>query len=67
MDYKVVDSAEYGETKDPDFEAWFSGPGYKMFGPDKARARQWYEQRKRAMKRPQVASVLDLMRMTMGA
>ena len=35
-----------GDTRDPEFDDWYRGHGYQMFGGDRTKARQWYDQRR---------------------
>lgn len=35
-----------GDTRDPEFDGWYRGHGFHMFGGDRDKARQWYEQRR---------------------
>jgi hypothetical protein len=35
-----------GLERDPGFDDWYRGHGYHMFGPDREKAWQWYQQRR---------------------
>lgn len=35
-----------GDERNPEFDEWYRGHGYHMFGGDRNKAAQWYEQRR---------------------
>lgn len=53
-----------GDARDPEFDGWYRGHGYQMFGGDRERARQWYDQRRAVPQdnRLNKAAVTPLMR-----
>lgn len=55
--------AASGDTRDPEFDDWYRGHGYQMFGGDRNKAQQWYEQRRNAV--PSNSKVAKLTRQAM--